>query len=131
LTLGYVVESNLINDLFIKVELWLAAYNFSINMYFFNMPLTVKLLPLIALLLTLPIAILFYMSNKPLIISKIVGLDRALFARLYFDSISAKLHFSTIKLSYWLANSIDLGLLELIINASNFSNKTSNTNNIK
>jgi len=93
-------------------------------MYFFNLPLTVKLLPLLALLLTLPIAILFYTANKPLIVSKVTALDKALFARLYFDSISAKLHFSTIKLSYWLANSIDLGLLELIINASNFSSTT-------
>lgn len=69
-------------------------------MYFFTLPITVKLLPLLALLLTAPIAVMFYMSNKPLIVSRVVALDKALYARLYFDSITAKLHFSTIKLSY-------------------------------
>lgn len=132
LSIGYIVESYMINDLFIRIELWLAANSFTINMYFFILPITVKLLPVLALLTTLPIAIMFYNAGLPLIVSKVTALDKALFARLYFDSITAKLHFSTIKFSYWLANSIDLGLLELIINAANFntnSNTTSNTSN--
>jgi len=69
-------------------------------MYFFTIPITIKLLPLLALLTTLPIAILFYTAGSPLIVSRVAALDKALFARLYFDSITAKLHLSTIKFSY-------------------------------
>lgn len=127
LSFGFIVESNLLNDLIVRMELWLAEFNYSINLYFFVLPLSVKIIPFFALIFTVPIAIMYYNSNLPLLVSKVALLDKALYARLYFDSISAKLHFSTIKFSYWLSNSIDLGLLELIINVNDFKVKHNTT----
>ncbi|RYE15858.1 MAG: hypothetical protein EOP34_01365 [Rickettsiales bacterium] len=126
ISFSFIIEANLVNDIFIKIELWLAQFNTVIGLYLFNLVLSVKILPFIGLLLSLPIAVMYYINNVPLIISKVTILDKALFSRLYFDSLNSKLHFGTIQFSYWLANTIDLGFLELIINASNIPSASVN-----
>lgn len=90
------------SDVIIKTELWSGS--------------NIKLLPTIGLVLGLAVSITSYNRAKPLIISGINWLDKALYMRLCYDSLSAAVHYGYLRLGYVLANQIDLGLIELCQN---------------
>ena len=93
---GYVIDSNTVNDLFVIAELSLSPF--------------IKSVPSMVVLLGLIITSLVYYSNYTLPYS----LNKALFMRLYFDSMYAGIHYGYLRLAQFIANVIDLGIIEFV-----------------
>ena len=107
---GYQVSSNGINDSLIVVELWLVS---------------IKYIPVIALIIGLICTYIAYTGTNTL--PSII--DRSLYLRLYFDSSYALIHNYYLLLGSFIANSIDLGIIEWIIMTNTTSNYSATTTN--